>query len=59
MPYKSRKQEQYFNANKAELESKGVNVDEWNQASKGLTLPERADNAAKKKTNKAKKYTLY
>lgn len=35
MPYKSLKQERYFNANKAKLEAKGVNVDEWNAASKG------------------------
>lgn len=36
MPYKSLKQERYFNANKAKLEKQGVNVDEWNQSSKGL-----------------------
>lgn len=41
MPYKSLAQERYFNANKAKLEAQGVNVDEWNQASKGMTLPEK------------------
>ena len=39
MPYKSLKQERYFNANRAQLERKGVNVDEWNRASKGKKLP--------------------
>ncbi len=49
MPYKSRKQEEYFNANRAELEAKGVNVEEWNKASKGLNLP----NKVMKKDNEA------
>jgi hypothetical protein len=39
MPYQSLAQERYFNANRSNLESQGVNVDEWNQASKGLRLP--------------------
>jgi hypothetical protein len=46
MPFKSLKQERFFNANKAELESKGVNVDEWNRASKGMSLPDYASPAA-------------
>ena len=41
MPYKSKAQEAYFNIHRAELERKGVNVDEWNKASKGKKLPER------------------
>ena len=41
MPYKSRKQEEYFNANRKKLEAQGVNVEEWNKSSKGLKLPER------------------
>ena len=41
MPYVSRAQEKYFNANKKALEAKGVDVNEWNQASKGLNLPKR------------------
>lgn len=39
MPYKSLAQERYFNANRAKLEKQGVNVNEWNQASKGEKLP--------------------
>ena len=41
MPYKSLAQERYFNVNRSKLEKQGVNVDEWNQASKGMSLPER------------------
>jgi hypothetical protein len=41
MPYVSKKQEAYFNANRGKLEKQGVNVDEWNAASKGKSLPER------------------
>jgi hypothetical protein len=41
MPFVSKAQQDYFNANKAELEKAGVDVDEWNQASKGeKNLPE-------------------
>jgi hypothetical protein len=39
MPYKSVKQERFFNTNRAKLEKQGVNVDEWNAASKGKSLP--------------------
>lgn len=39
MPYVSRAQAAYFNIHKKELESKGVNVAEWNAASKGKSLP--------------------
>ena len=42
MPYKSDAQRAYFNANREKLESQGVNVDEWNKASKGMKLPEHA-----------------
>jgi hypothetical protein len=41
MPYVSKKQEAFFNANRGKLEKQGVNVDEWNAASKGKSLPER------------------
>jgi len=44
MPYKSLAQERYFNANRSKLEKQGVNVDEWNKASKGKKLPKRAKN---------------
>lgn len=43
MPFVSKAQQGFFNANKAKLEKQGVNVDEWNAASKGKKLPERAD----------------
>ncbi len=49
MPYKSRVQEEYFNENRAKLEAQGVNVDEWNAASKGMKLPRRAKSPAKSK----------
>ncbi len=47
MPYKSRKQEAYFNANRAKLESQGVDVDEWNRASKGKKLPKKVSSDTK------------
>ena len=47
MPYKSKAQAAFFNINKKKLEKKGVNVNEWNAASKGKKLPKKA---AKKKT---------
>lgn len=42
MPYLSEAQEAFFNAHRKKLEAEGVNVDEWNQASKGLKLPEHS-----------------
>lgn len=39
MPYKSRAQAAYFNIHKRALEAQGVNVGEWNSASKGKSLP--------------------
>lgn len=41
MPYKSEAQRKFFNANKKKLERQGVNVDEWNEASKGKKLPKK------------------
>ena len=41
MPYKSKAQEAYFNIHKKELEKKGVDVNEWNEASKGKSLPKK------------------
>ena len=43
MPFKSNLQRKFMNANKAKLEAQGVNVNEWNDASKGLKLPEKAN----------------
>lgn len=40
MPYQSDAQRKYFNANRSKLEKQGVDVDEWNQSSKGAKLPE-------------------
>ena len=41
MPYVSAAQRGYFHAHKAELEKQGVNVNEWDKASKGQRgLPE-------------------
>lgn len=41
MPYKSQAQAAYFNANKSKLEKQGVDVNEWNAASKSKSLPEK------------------
>ena len=43
MPYKSKAQAAYFNIHKAQLEKQGVDVAEWNSASKGKMgkLPKR------------------
>lgn len=40
MPYASKAQAAYFNIHKDMLEKQGVDVNEWNQASKGKSLPE-------------------
>ena len=48
MPFKSKLQMAYFNANRKWLEKKGVNVDEWNKASKGLKLPEHTKSKFRK-----------
>ena len=52
MPYKSQAQEAYFNANRGKMEAQGVNVDEWNQASKGKKLPVRVKQPVKSATLK-------
>ena len=49
MPFKSLAQERYFNANRAKLEKQGVNVDEWNTASKGRKLPPTAGASVKRR----------
>ncbi len=48
MPYKSMAQAAFFNIHKKELEKKGVNVDEWNEASKGKQLPNHVPKKKKK-----------
>jgi hypothetical protein len=54
MPYVSQAQAGYFHTHKKELESQGVDVGEWDQASKGKSLPKRAKkfNYASKKKKK-------
>ena len=52
MPYKSLAQERYFNANKGKLEQQGVDVNEWNSASKGKKLPKHAGLLGNSKTTK-------
>ncbi len=49
MPYKSNAQRKFFNANKKELEAEGVNVDEWNAASKGKKLIKKVKKKKKPK----------
>jgi hypothetical protein len=41
MPFRSKAQAAYFNANRGKLEAQGVDVDEWNKASKGKKLPQK------------------
>lgn len=41
MPYKSDAQRKYFHANAAKLKKQGVNIKEWDQASKGKKLPKK------------------
>jgi hypothetical protein len=50
MPYKSKRQRAYFHTHRKELEKKGVNVSEWDKASKGKKLPNRVK--PKKKSKK-------
>ena len=59
MPYKSKAQAAYFNIHRKELEHQGVNVEEWNKASKGKKLPEHVDHDgnAKKVMSKAAKHS--
>ena len=49
MPYKSLAQERYFHANAKKLEAQGVNIKEWDKASKGKTIPARVTGKHKSK----------
>ena len=42
MPFRSDRQRRFFNANREKLEARGVDVEEYNRASKGMNLPETA-----------------
>ena len=59
MPYKSKAQEAYFNIHKKELEKQGVNVNEWNQASKGMKLPEKVSKLKAMKKRKQAKIAIF
>jgi hypothetical protein len=45
MPYKSKAQAAYFNIHRKELERQGVDVDEWNESSRGEKLPKKVKKA--------------
>ena len=47
MPYKSDAQRKFFHANDKELKKQGVNVKEWDKASKGKKLPKKVKKPAK------------
>jgi hypothetical protein len=49
VPFSSNRQRRFMNANKAKMEKQGVDVNEWNDASKGMKLPERAGKRITKK----------
>ena len=48
MPYKSEAQRRYFHANRKKLEKQGVDVDEWDAASKGKKLKKKKKKPKKK-----------
>lgn len=54
MPYVSDAQRKYFNANRAKMEAQGVDVDEYNAASKGKELPARMPRVGVKKVGVGK-----
>ncbi len=41
MPFKSKAQQGFMESHRAEMEAHGVNMSEWEQASKGKKLPKR------------------
>jgi len=45
-PYQGQALEKFFNANRKKLEAQGVNVEEWNKASKGKKLPKKAHHSS-------------
>ncbi len=47
MPYRSNAQRKYFHANKSKLEAEGVDVSEWDRATKALN--KKLPNKVKKK----------
>lgn len=55
MPYKSEAQRGYFHTHEAELKREGVDVSEWDQASKGLKLPYKKKKKEDKSTDRYKR----
>lgn len=55
MPYASEAQRRYFHANADKLKKQGVNVHEWDEASKGKNLPERSEKSLHKRVRKGMK----
>lgn len=51
MPYRSDAQRKFFNVNRARLEAEGVDVDEWNQSSKGKKLPKKVEHKKRAEQN--------
>jgi hypothetical protein len=51
VPFKSKAQQGFFNAHRKELEKQGVDVSEWNSASKGKKLPQHVISKAKKRVH--------
>lgn len=56
MPYASESQRRYFHANEAKLKAQGVNVHEWDEASKGKDLPEKVKKKSSFKSKMAKAF---
>ena len=56
MPYVSQAQAAYFHIHKKELESKGVDVSEWDESSKGKKLPEHKTKKKKSMAHHIKRY---
>lgn len=48
MPFVSKAQQGYFNANRGKLEREGVDVDEWNKATDYSKLPEHHNMSTEK-----------
>lgn len=48
MPYKSLAQEGYFHTHEKELAKQGVDISEWDKATKGKHLPKRVGSARTK-----------
>jgi hypothetical protein len=49
MPYKSKAQAAYFHIHKKELEKQGVDVGEWDNATRGKELPQKVTGLHAKK----------